>query len=199
MRWLVIPWDWQCASSPTLLISCRFHIIWYRQVDCINHDWNGPVQSSTVLSTTGNRKPLCIDHFDREVIRASSISLSSRRWPIISIKQTPPDSYNTTSTSREVIQQQNDSNNQDLNGEMQPAGQFVILYMLAMMVVSLLLMWGIRYLFSTFEKTDLFAFFLRRDIRGLMLPWMVGMFFALLFQVTQLNASQLLYTNLLLA
>ena len=41
---------------------------------------------------------------------------------------------------------------------MQPAGQFVILYMLAMMVVSLLLMWGIRYLFSTFEKTDLFAF-----------------------------------------
>ena len=57
-----------------------------------------------------------------------------------------------------MIQQQNDSNNQDLNGEMQPAGQFVILYMLAMMVVSLLLMWGIRYLFSTFEKTDLFAF-----------------------------------------
>jgi len=54
----------------------------------------------------------------------------------------------------------------DLNGEMQPAGQFVILYMLAMIVVSLLLMWGIR-----------------RDIRGLMLPWMVGMFFALLFQV----------------
>merc|ERR1712045_495042 len=32
----------------------------------------------------------------------------------------------------------------DLNGEMQPAGQFVILYMLAMIVVSLLLMWGIR-------------------------------------------------------
>ena len=29
---------------------------------------------------------------------------------------------------------------------MQPAGQFVILYMLAMIVVSLLLMWGIRYL-----------------------------------------------------
>jgi len=54
----------------------------------------------------------------------------------------------------------------DLNGEMQPAGQFVILYMLAMIVVSLLLMWGIR-----------------RDIRGLMLPWMVGMFFALLFQL----------------
>ena len=40
---------------------------------------------------------------------------------------------------------------------MQPAGQFVILYMFAMMVVSLLLMWGIRYQFST-------SFFLNKMI-----------------------------------
>ena len=70
---------------------------------------------------------------------------------------------------------------------MQPAGQFVILYMLAMMVVSLLLMWGIRYnvlpVKSAIYHLQLQLIFLRRDIRGLMLPWMVGMFFALLFQV----------------
>ena len=43
---------------------------------------------------------------------------------------------------------------------MQPAGQFVILYMFAMMVVSLLLMWGIRYQFSTFfTNNDLLSFF----------------------------------------
>ena len=56
---------------------------------------------------------------------------------------------------------------QDLNGETQPAGQFMILYFLTMMVLSLLLMWGIR-----------------KDIRGLMLPWMLGMFLALAFQVS---------------
>ena len=60
------------------------------------------------------------------------------------------------------------SSPQDLHGETQPAGQFLILYFLAMMVMSLLLAWGIR-----------------KDIRGLMLPWMIGMFFALLFQVSR--------------
>ena len=77
---------------------------------------------------------------------------------------------------------------------MQPAGQFVILYMLTMMVVSLLLMWGIRYLSNPFYKQINFLV-LRRDIRGLMLPWMVGMFFALLFQVRQLNDTDVLENN----
>jgi len=54
----------------------------------------------------------------------------------------------------------------DLNGETQPAGQFIILYFLIMMVTSVLLIWGIK-----------------RDIRGLMLPWMVGMAIALVFQL----------------
>jgi len=54
----------------------------------------------------------------------------------------------------------------DLNGEMQPAGQFMILYFVSMMVVSVLLIWGIK-----------------KDIRGLMLPWMVGMAIALTFQL----------------
>ena len=48
MLWLVIPWGWHSASSPTLLISCRFHTIWYRPVKCITHDCNGPVPSSVL-------------------------------------------------------------------------------------------------------------------------------------------------------
>jgi hypothetical protein len=55
---------------------------------------------------------------------------------------------------------------QDLNGDTQPAGQFLVLYFLTMMVASGLLMWGVR-----------------KDIRGLMLPWMFGMSMALLFQL----------------
>jgi len=54
----------------------------------------------------------------------------------------------------------------DLHGEMQPAGQFILLYLVGMMVASVLLVFGIR-----------------RDIRGLVLPWLAGMFAALLFQL----------------
>ena len=42
---------------------------------------------------------------------------------------------------------------------------------------------------SAIYHLQLQLIFLRRDIRGLMLPWMVGMFFALLFQVVVFQFS----------
>jgi len=60
-----------------------------------------------------------------------------------------------------------EANSSPLNPSLQHAGRFLAIYFTFMAIVSVILMFGIR-----------------SDIRGLMIPWMAGMFLICLFQAT---------------